>query len=252
MDVLRAALGEDDADLPRRVLRHQARRDLRRALPRPRRAPRPRRCRRRLARQPAARRSSRRPASRPRCAPTSQNCIDTAELLPRRHRRRGAGHHRRPARRDRADAAARPAATASCTIGNAFYGIVTPLYNRDYWFLLSTALRPALDGRRHGADAAGRPLLLARARRLHRQLHRGDLRDQLPRRPVVGPASTRCAAEFAGLRGGVADLRPDLRLVADRLPRVHGAGRPRSRSTSAPRAPPRSWWSAPPATRPRR
>lgn len=31
-------------------------------------------------------------------------------------------------------------------IGNAFYGIVTPLYNRDYWFLLSTALRSALDG----------------------------------------------------------------------------------------------------------
>ncbi|HXH81111.1 alpha/beta hydrolase [Nocardioides sp.] len=31
-------------------------------------------------------------------------------------------------------------------IGNAFYGIVTPLYNRDYWFLLSAALRSALDG----------------------------------------------------------------------------------------------------------
>ncbi len=31
-------------------------------------------------------------------------------------------------------------------IGNAFYGIVTPLYNRDYWFLLSEGLRTALDG----------------------------------------------------------------------------------------------------------
>ncbi|CAA9391757.1 MAG: Probable exported protease [uncultured Nocardioides sp.] len=31
-------------------------------------------------------------------------------------------------------------------IGNAFYGIVTPLYNRSYWYLLSTALRSALDG----------------------------------------------------------------------------------------------------------
>ncbi len=31
-------------------------------------------------------------------------------------------------------------------IGNAFYGIVTPLYNRDYWYLLSTGLRSALDG----------------------------------------------------------------------------------------------------------
>lgn len=30
-------------------------------------------------------------------------------------------------------------------VGNAFYGIVTPLYNRDYWFLLSSALKAALD-----------------------------------------------------------------------------------------------------------
>jgi pimeloyl-ACP methyl ester carboxylesterase len=31
-------------------------------------------------------------------------------------------------------------------IGNAFYGIVAPLYNRDYWFLLSQALTQAFDG----------------------------------------------------------------------------------------------------------
>ena len=31
-------------------------------------------------------------------------------------------------------------------IGNAFYGIVAPLYNRDYWFILSAALGSALDG----------------------------------------------------------------------------------------------------------
>ena len=31
--------------------------------------------------------------------------------------------------------------------GNAFYGIVAPLYNRDYWFLLSTALTSAFEGR---------------------------------------------------------------------------------------------------------
>ncbi|KRF37277.1 alpha/beta hydrolase [Nocardioides sp. Soil805] len=31
-------------------------------------------------------------------------------------------------------------------IGNAFYGIVAPLYNRDYWFVLSAALGRALDG----------------------------------------------------------------------------------------------------------
>jgi pimeloyl-ACP methyl ester carboxylesterase len=31
-------------------------------------------------------------------------------------------------------------------VGNAFYGIVTPLYNRDYWFLLSQGLQTAFDG----------------------------------------------------------------------------------------------------------
>lgn len=31
-------------------------------------------------------------------------------------------------------------------VGNAFYGIVAPLYNRDYWFLLTAALEQALAG----------------------------------------------------------------------------------------------------------
>lgn len=39
-----------------------------------------------------------------------------------------------------------PAGDRELTVGNAFYGIITPLYNRDYWFLLSTALSSALDG----------------------------------------------------------------------------------------------------------
>ena len=39
-----------------------------------------------------------------------------------------------------------PAGDRELQVGNAFYGIVTPLYNRDYWFLLSTALSSALDG----------------------------------------------------------------------------------------------------------
>ncbi len=39
-----------------------------------------------------------------------------------------------------------PAGERELTVGNAFYGIVTPLYNRDYWFLLSTALASALEG----------------------------------------------------------------------------------------------------------
>lgn len=40
-----------------------------------------------------------------------------------------------------------PAGERELTVGNAFYGIITPLYNRDYWFLLSTALTSALDGK---------------------------------------------------------------------------------------------------------
>lgn len=40
-----------------------------------------------------------------------------------------------------------PAGERELTVGNAFYGIVTPLYNRDYWFLLSTALASALEGK---------------------------------------------------------------------------------------------------------
>ena len=39
-----------------------------------------------------------------------------------------------------------PAGDRELEVGNAFYGVITPLYNRDYWFLLSTALTSALDG----------------------------------------------------------------------------------------------------------
>jgi len=47
------------------------------------------------------------------------------------------------------DVDARPLPTDSdreLTVGNAFYGIVAPLYVRDYWFLLSAALKAGLDG----------------------------------------------------------------------------------------------------------
>jgi pimeloyl-ACP methyl ester carboxylesterase len=40
-----------------------------------------------------------------------------------------------------------PAGDRELTVGHAFYGIITPLYNRDYWFLLSTALASALEGK---------------------------------------------------------------------------------------------------------
>ncbi len=47
---------------------------------------------------------------------------------------------------DRIDAEPLPAGDRELTVGNAFYGIVAPLYNRDYWFLLSAALRAAQGG----------------------------------------------------------------------------------------------------------
>jgi len=31
-------------------------------------------------------------------------------------------------------------------VGNAFYGVVTPLYNRDFWYVLSAALKQAVNG----------------------------------------------------------------------------------------------------------
>ena len=40
-----------------------------------------------------------------------------------------------------------PAGERELTVGRAFYGIITPLYNRDYWFLLSAALASALEGK---------------------------------------------------------------------------------------------------------
>ena len=72
MDVLRAALGRRAARLLRRVLRHQARRDVRRAVPEQGRPVRPRRRRRRVADLARAQPRAGRAASRPRCGPTSR------------------------------------------------------------------------------------------------------------------------------------------------------------------------------------
>ena len=48
---------------------------------------------------------------------------------------------------DQVDAEPLPTATGrELRIGNAFYGIVLPLYVRDYWFLLTSALGDAFDG----------------------------------------------------------------------------------------------------------
>jgi pimeloyl-ACP methyl ester carboxylesterase len=46
---------------------------------------------------------------------------------------------------DDLDASPMPAGERELTEGLAFYGIITPLYNRDYWILLSSALRSAIE-----------------------------------------------------------------------------------------------------------
>ena len=140
------------------------------------------------------------------------------QLLPRRHRRRGPGHDHRPARR-RSRRSRCPARR--------------PRADRRQRVLRPhrAALQPRLLGPAQHRPCARR--WTARARRccswptptpraaptaLHRQLHRGQLRHQLPRRPVVGAVRRRAVA-VPGVREGLADLRPGLRLGHDQLPR---------------------------------
>ncbi|NHA00836.1 hypothetical protein G5V59_15340 [Nocardioides sp. W3-2-3] len=101
MDVLRAALGEDKARLPRLLLRHPARRDL---------------CRVSTRRRPAGwcstvpwtRRSGSRDGALSQAAGFEtalrsyiQNCVSGGELLPRQQRRCGPEDDQGPARLDR-------------------------------------------------------------------------------------------------------------------------------------------------------
>jgi len=47
---------------------------------------------------------------------------------------------------DRIDASPLPAGDRQLTLGLALNGVIAPLYNRDYWFLLTNALKDALEG----------------------------------------------------------------------------------------------------------
>lgn len=47
---------------------------------------------------------------------------------------------------DEVDAEPLPAGDRQLTVGNAFYGIITPLYVSDYWYLLSESLQAAFEG----------------------------------------------------------------------------------------------------------
>ena len=109
MDVLRSALGPRAARLLRQVLRHQARRDLRRAVPRARSAgsssTAPSTCRCRSRELSLGQAEGFETALRA----YVDNCVETDRLLlPRRLRRRGAGPDHRLPRRGRRRAAADP------------------------------------------------------------------------------------------------------------------------------------------------
>jgi hypothetical protein len=112
---------------------------------------------------------------------------------------------------------------------------------------------PRFDG--DGRQLLGSPTSTPRAvrRRLLRQQLRGDLRDQLPRRPDVDPAGRGPGEQFPAFE----KESPTFGRVFAWGCRLRGSGRqgtpkPPPTGTSTPRARRRSSWSARPATRPRR
>ncbi|HYJ68739.1 MAG TPA: alpha/beta fold hydrolase [Nocardioidaceae bacterium] len=97
-----------------------------------------------------------------------------------------------------------------------FTGVVAPLYNQDYWPLLTEALTAAAQGDGSVLLRLGRCLSSPRKRPLSRQHDPGELRGQVPRRSSAPHPSTDSAVR-AAIRAGVAGVRPDLRLVDARL-----------------------------------
>ena len=141
-------------------------------------------------------------------ATPSRQALDRITDAPRRRRRGAAADRRRPR--------ARPS-------GNAFYGIVAPLYNKDYWAPSSTqGLKDAFDG-------DGTTLLLLSDFYASRGAD-GSYTDNSSEAiyainclddPYVAPAA-RGARPVRRLREGLADLRPGLRLGPGRLQRQPG------------------------------
>ena len=107
------------------------------------------------------------------------------------------------------------------TEGLAGYGIIAALYSRDAWMYLDQGLQDAFDG--DGTILA----LLADSyasrdprRHLPRQHPRGVPHDHVSRRPDLRPLR-RGGVPHRGHDGGLADLRPDLRLGDDHVCGVH-------------------------------
>jgi pimeloyl-ACP methyl ester carboxylesterase len=136
------------------------------------------------------------------------------------------------------------------TVGSAFYGVVTPLYNRDYWYLLDQGLSTALDG-------DGSTLMLLADAYASRQNGRyldnsteaiyaiNCLDDPYFVEPAAVPAQVPAFEKASPTFGRVFAWG----LVNCKGIQVKSPSRP---STSAVRAPRRSWSWAPPATPPRR
>ena len=182
-------------------------------------------------------------ASRPRCARTSRTASTTVDsCFLGDTRRRGARHDRRRSSTDVDDEPLPTCDDRELTVGNAFYGVVAPLYNRDYWILLSQALQAGFDGDGVDAAAARRPLRLpqpdgATPTTCIEALHAINCLDDPY---AIPPAQVPAAAP--GLRGGLADVRRRLRLgrcSAARGFQVRSRASRRRRSTPTGRAPDR-------------
>ena len=224
IDVLRAALGESTLTYLGRVVRHRARRDVRRPVPGQGRAPGPRRRGRPVDRRPGA------GAGAGRGFETAlrsyvQNCVDSTDSC-----FLGDSVEEGLARieqfLDEVDAQPLPTGTdRDLAVGNAFYGIVCPLYSRDFWYPPQPGAQERVRRRRVHAAAALRRLHLPRGRRrLHRQQDRGDLRHQLPRRPVRRSRRRRSPASVADFERGVARPSAGSSPGAHELLRLRGPG----------------------------
>ena len=236
------------AGLLRRLLRHLAGRDLRRALPRPRGAPGPRRGRGRLGEQP---RAGPGPGRRVRAGDPvlRRDCVDA------RSRFLGdtveEGLARSSSCLDDIDAEPLPTSgDRDLAVGNAFYGIVAPLYTRSYWLLLSAALKQALDG---NGDALMELSDLYSSRGPDGYTNNSS--EAIYAINCLDDPSFTPEARSRGvrrLRQGLADLRAGLRVGPDRLCRVRGEPSAAPAGDRRLRARRPSWSPAPRATRPRR
>ena len=135
--------------------------------------------------------------------------------------------------------------------GLAFYGIVAAALHRDYWSLLTSALQRGARAATARCCCALADLYTRARRRLHRQLDRGALRHQLPRRPRLHPDRPG-AGHFPAFEKASPTFGTVFAWGLTACATWPAHERPSRCRPSTPRARRRSWWSARPATRRRR